>query len=320
MILLDRDGRKRKRLECVQRNPSVQFWIEGFFMFSSHTTRRMHMKTTSDFLKMKQQGEKIVMITAYDHPNAKFSEDAAVDMILVGDSLGMVVLGYESTMRVTVDDMIHHSKAVRRGAPNTFIVVDMPFGSYHGDVNDTLKTAVRMMQETNANALKLEGAGDVIPVIKKLTDAGIPVVAHLGLLPQSAGVLGGYKVQGKTAEQAQQLIEDARACEEAGAAAVVLECIPHQLTEAVSQALTIPTIGIGAGVEADGQVLVFHDLVQYGKHHIPKFVKAFAHVGDEVEHGITSYVREVKTGTFPAKEHQFTMKDEELNQLYGGVK
>ncbi|WP_342559189.1 3-methyl-2-oxobutanoate hydroxymethyltransferase [Metasolibacillus sp. FSL K6-0083] len=278
------------------------------------------MKTTSEFLKMKQQGEKIVMITAYDYPNAKFSEDAAVDMILVGDSLGMVVLGYESTMRVTVDDMIHHSKAVRRGAPNTFIVVDMPFGSYHGDMNDTLKTAVRMMQETNANALKLEGAGDVIPVIKKLTDAGIPVVAHLGLLPQSAGVLGGYKVQGKTAEQAQQLITDAKACEAAGAAAVVLECIPHQLTEAISQALTIPTIGIGAGVEADGQVLVFHDLVQYGKHHIPKFVKAFSHVGDEVEHGITSYVREVKAGTFPAVEHQFTMKDEELNQLYGGVK
>ncbi|KYG88914.1 3-methyl-2-oxobutanoate hydroxymethyltransferase [[Bacillus] sp. KCTC 13219] len=278
------------------------------------------MKTTSEFLKMKQQGEKIVMITAYDYPNAKFSEDAAVDMILVGDSLGMVVLGYESTMRVTVDDMIHHSKAVRRGAPNTFIVVDMPFGSYHGDMNDTLKTAVRMMQETNANALKLEGAGDVIPVIKKLTDAGIPVVAHLGLLPQSAGVLGGYKVQGKTAEQAQQLIADAKACEAAGAAAVVLECIPHQLTEAISQALTIPTIGIGAGVEADGQVLVFHDLVQYGKHHIPKFVKAFSHVGDEVEHGITSYVREVKAGTFPAVEHQFTMKDEELNQLYGGVK
>ncbi|WP_342472739.1 3-methyl-2-oxobutanoate hydroxymethyltransferase [Metasolibacillus sp. FSL H7-0170] len=278
------------------------------------------MKTTSEFLKMKQQGEKIVMITAYDYSNAKFSEDAAVDMILVGDSLGMVVLGYESTMRVTVDDMIHHSKAVRRGAPNTFIVVDMPFGSYHGDMNDTLKTAVRMMQETNANALKLEGAGDVIPVIKKLTDAGIPVVAHLGLLPQSAGVLGGYKVQGKTAEQAQQLIADAKAVEAAGAAAVVLECIPHQLTEAISQALTIPTIGIGAGAEADGQVLVFHDLVQYGKHHIPKFVKAFAHVGDEVEHGITSYVREVKTGTFPAVEHQFTMKDEELTQLYGGVK
>ena len=278
------------------------------------------MKTTSDFLKMKQQGEKIVMITAYDYPAAKFSEDAAVDMILVGDSLGMVVLGYESTMPVTVEDMIHHSKAVRRGAPNTFIVVDMPFGSYHGDVNETLKTAVRMMQETNANALKVEGAGDVIPVIKKLTDAGIPVVAHLGLLPQSAGVIGGYKVQGKTAEQAAQLIRDAQACEEAGAAAIVLECIPYQLTAAVSKELKIPTIGIGAGAEADGQVLVYHDLLQYGKHHMPKFVKTFAKVGDEVENGIASFVREVKIGTFPTDHHRFTMKDEELSQLYGGVK
>ena len=193
------------------------------------------MKTTAQFLKMKEQGEKIVMITAYDYPAAKFSEAAGVDMILVGDSLGMVVLGYESTMRVTVEDMIHHSKAVRRGAPDTFIVVDMPFGSYHGDINETLKTAVKMMQETNANALKVEGADEIVPVIKKLTNAGIPVVAHLGLLPQSAGVLGGYKVQGKTAEQAEKLIKDALLVEQAGACAVVLECIPHQLTEALSQ-------------------------------------------------------------------------------------
>ncbi|MEK4229034.1 3-methyl-2-oxobutanoate hydroxymethyltransferase [Solibacillus sp. FSL H8-0538] len=277
------------------------------------------MKTTSDFLKMKKQDEKIVMITAYDYPSAKFSEDAGVDMILVGDSLGMVVLGYDSTMPVTVEDMVHHSKAVRRGAPTTFIVVDMPFGSYHGNINDTLKTAVHMMQATNANALKVEGAGEVVDVIKKLTNAGIPVVAHLGLLPQSAGVLGGYKVQGKTAEQAVQLIEDAKACEEAGACAVVLECIPYQLTEAVSRVLTIPTIGIGAGVEADGQVLVFHDLLQYGKHHIPKFVKGFAEVGIEIERGINGYTKAVKAGTFPSDPHRFTMNDTQLNQLYGGV-
>lgn len=278
------------------------------------------MKTTAQFLKMKEQGEKIVMITAYDYPAAKFSEAAGVDMILVGDSLGMVVLGYESTMRVTVEDMIHHSKAVRRGAPDTFIVVDMPFGSYHGDINETLKTAVKMMQETNANALKVEGADEVVPVIKKLTNAGIPVVAHLGLLPQSAGVLGGYKVQGKTAEQAEKLIKDALLVEQAGACAVVLECIPHQLTEAVSQKLTIPTIGIGAGVKADGQVLVFHDLLQYGKHHIPKFVEAFARVGDEVEKGITSYTNAVKSGAFPTLQQSFTMKETELIELYGGVK
>lgn len=278
------------------------------------------MKTTSDFLKMKQTGEKIVMMTAYDYPAARFAEDAGVEMILVGDSLGMVVLGYDSTMRVTVDDMIHHSKAVRRGAKNTFIVVDMPFGSYHGDVNDTLKTAVRIMQETNANAIKVEGAGEVVDVIRKLTNAGIPVVAHLGLLPQSAGVLGGYKVQGKTTEQAEQLIADAKAVEEAGACAVVLECIPYQLTKIVSEQLTIPTIGIGAGVDADGQVLVYHDLLKFGKHHLPKFVHTFSEVGPVIEQGVTNYVEAVKNKTFPTLAHSFTMKEEELASLYGGVK
>ncbi len=278
------------------------------------------MKSTSDFLKMKEQEEKIVMITAYDYPAAKFSEESGVDMILVGDSLGMVVLGYDSTMPVTVEDMIHHAKAVRRGAKDTFVVVDMPFGSYHGDVNDTLKIAVKMMQETGANALKVEGAGEVCEAINKLTNAGIPVVAHLGLQPQSAGVLGGYKVQGKTAEQAAKLMEDAKACEAAGACAVVLECIPYQLTEVVSKELTIPTIGIGAGPHADGQVLVFHDLLRFGKHHIPKFVEDFAFVGDEVERGIKAYAQAVKNSEFPTTAHSFTMKEEELAQIYGGVK
>ncbi|HWK24715.1 MAG TPA: 3-methyl-2-oxobutanoate hydroxymethyltransferase [Ureibacillus sp.] len=277
------------------------------------------MKSTSDFLKMKKQNEKIVMITAYDYPAAKFSEEARVDMILVGDSLGMVVLGYDSTLPVTVEDMIHHSKAVRRGAKETFVVVDMPFGSYHGEVNDTLKTAVRMMQETGANALKLEGAGEVVKTIEKLTSVGIPVVAHLGLQPQLANVLGGYKVQGKTAEQAMKLIQDAKECEAAGACAIVLECIPHQLTEAVTKELTIPTIGIGAGAPADGQVLVYHDLLRYGNHHIPKFVESFAFVGEEVERGIKNYIKSVKDGSFPALKHSFTMKDEELTQIYGGV-
>lgn len=277
------------------------------------------MKTTSDLLKMKQQGEKIVMITAYDYPGAKFSEEAGVDMILVGDSLGMVVLGYDSTMPVTVADMVHHGKAVRRGAKNTFIVVDMPFGSYHGDLNDTLKTAVQMLQETGADALKVEGGDEVIAVIKKLTSVGIPVVAHLGLQPQLAGVLGGYKVQGRTREQAERLLSDALLAEQAGACAVVLECIPHQLTNIVSEKLMIPTIGIGAGVHADGQVLVFHDLLLYGKHHIPKFVESFAHVGDEIAHGIKGYTRAVKAGSFPNLQQSFTMKEEELEGLYGGV-
>lgn len=278
------------------------------------------MKTTSDFLKMKGAGEKIVMLTAYDYPAARFAEEADVDMILVGDSLGMVVLGYNSTMPVTVADMVHHAKAVRRGAKDTFVVVDMPFGSYHGDVNETLKTAVFMMQETGADALKLEGADEVIPAIRKLTSAGIPVVAHLGLLPQSAGVLGGYKVQGKTAEQATKLLEDAKKCQDAGACAVVVECIPHQLTELLAAHLIIPTIGIGAGVEADGQVLVYHDMLGYGSHHVPKFVERFGDMGNEASRGIADYVTAVKAGTFPAPKHFFTMKEEALDQLYGGVK
>lgn len=278
------------------------------------------MKTTAQFLQMKAHGEKIVMVTAYDYAQATLAEQAGVDMILVGDSLGMVVLGYDSTMRVTVEDMIHHSKAVRRGAKDTFIVVDMPFGSYHGDVNDTLQTAVRIMQETNANAVKVEGAGEVIEVIRKLTSAGIPVVAHLGLQPQSAGVLGGYKVQGKTAEQAEALIRDAQAVQQAGACAVVFECIPHQLTEMISRQLVIPTIGIGAGVEADGQVLVYHDLLKFGEHRVPKFVEIFADAGRVMREGLAGYTQAVKNGTFPTLAHSFTMQEEQLDQLYGGVK
>ncbi|KQL35705.1 3-methyl-2-oxobutanoate hydroxymethyltransferase [Psychrobacillus sp. FJAT-21963] len=276
------------------------------------------MKTTSSFVEMKKNNEKIAMITAYDYPTAKFAENAGMDMILVGDSLGMVVLGYDSTVLVTLDDMIHHGKAARRGAPNTFLVVDMPFATYHGSLDQTLSNAVKIMQETSAQAVKVEGADEVIPVIERLTSAGIPVVAHLGLLPQSAGVLGGYKVQGKTAAAAEKLIEDAIKCEQAGACAVVLECIPHQLTENISTALTIPTIGIGAGVTADGQVLVFHDMVKYGTHHIPKFVKEFANIGGPIADGITQYVQEVKHKSFPAEQHQFTMKEDQLQQLYGG--
>ncbi|MDF2067157.1 3-methyl-2-oxobutanoate hydroxymethyltransferase [Bacillus sp. Cr_A10] len=276
------------------------------------------MKTTSSFVEMKKNNEKIAMITAYDYPTAKFAENAGMDMILVGDSLGMVVLGYDSTVLVTLDDMIHHGKAARRGAPNTFLVVDMPFATYHGSLDQTLSNAVKIMQETSAQAVKVEGADEVIPVIQRLTSAGIPVVAHLGLLPQSAGVLGGYKVQGKTAAAAEKLIEDAIKCEQAGACAVVLECIPHQLTENISTALTIPTIGIGAGVTSDGQVLVFHDMVKYGTHHIPKFVKEFANIGGPIADGITQYVQEVKHKSFPAEQHQFTMKEDQLQQLYGG--
>ncbi|MEY2301475.1 3-methyl-2-oxobutanoate hydroxymethyltransferase [Bacillus tropicus] len=276
------------------------------------------MKTKTDFLKMKEQGEPITMLTAYDYPSAKLAEEAKVDMILVGDSLGMVVLGYDSTVPVTVEDMIHHTKAVRRGAKETFIVTDMPFMSYHVSPRDTMVNARRIVQESGAHALKVEGAGEVLSTIHYLTNAGIPVVAHLGLTPQSVGVLGGYKVQGKDAESAKKLIEDAKRCEEAGAIALVLECVPMQLAELISKQLTIPTIGIGAGKKVDGQVLVYHDLISYGVNRVPKFVKQYTSVQEEIVRGISQYVTEVKTGQFPEEIHSFTMKEEECLALYGG--
>lgn len=276
------------------------------------------MKTTSDFINMKKEKDKIIMLTAYDFPSAKLAANAGVEILLVGDSLGMVVLGYDSTVKVTMEDMIHHGKATRRGATDTFLVVDMPFGSYHGSLDVTLSNAVRLFQETSAQALKVEGADEVIDVIRLLSRTGIPVVAHLGLLPQSASVSGGYKVQGKTAQAAQKLIEDAKASEAAGAVMLVLECIPYQLAKTISETLTIPVIGIGAGAETDGQVLVFHDILTYGSHHMPKFVKAFAQAGNEISSGISQYVEEVKSGQFPAEQHRFTMKDDEYQQLYGG--
>lgn len=276
------------------------------------------MKNTASLIKMKTQNDKIAMLTAYDYPSAKLAEEAGVDVILVGDSLGMVVLGYDSTVKVTISDMIHHGKAARRGAPDTFLVVDMPFASFHGSKQRILDNAVQIFQETGAEAVKVEGADGVVDAIKLLTHTGIPVVAHLGLLPQSAGVLGGYKVQGKTADAAQKLIDDALACEAAGACMLVLECIPYQLAEKVTAALTIPVIGIGAGSETDGQVLVYHDTLKYGSHHLPKFVRSYAETGESMKNGLMTYVNEVKSGAFPAEEHRFTMKEEELKQLYGG--
>lgn len=276
------------------------------------------MKSSKDFLQMKQHDEPIVMVTAYDYPSAKLAEQAGVDMILVGDSLGMVVLGYDSTIPVTVEDMIHHTKAVRRGATETFIVTDMPFMSYHVSKEEAMKNARRIMQEGGAHAVKVEGADEVVDIIGLLTRAGVPVVAHLGLTPQSVGVLGGYKVQGKDAESARKLLEDAKKCEQAGAIALVLECVPKQLAAQISMQLNIPTIGIGAGNDTDGQVLVYHDVITYGVGRVPKFVKPFASVQDEIVRGITQYTKEVKTRQFPSEEQSFTMKEEELLALYGG--
>ncbi|MEK3886051.1 3-methyl-2-oxobutanoate hydroxymethyltransferase [Bacillus sp. FSL K6-3431] len=277
------------------------------------------MKSTTDFINMKVNGEKIAVVTAYDYPQAKLAEQSGIDMILVGDSLGMVVLGYDSTVPVTIADMVHHTKAAKRGATNTFIVTDLPFMTYHISDEEAMKAARSLMQEGGCHAVKVEGGEDVvINTIKKLTVAGVPVVAHLGLTPQTAGVLGGYKVQGKTAESASLLIEEAIKCEEAGAFAIVLECIPKQLAQEVSAHLTIPTIGIGAGSGVDGQVLVYNDLLTFGVSRVPKFVKKYGDVNAVVETGLRSYVEEVKSGRFPEDKHSFTMAEEELALLYGG--
>jgi 3-methyl-2-oxobutanoate hydroxymethyltransferase len=280
----------------------------------------MLMKQTTDFLKMKENKEKIVMLTAYDFPSAKQAEQGGVDLILVGDSLGMVVLGYDSTVPVTIEDMIHHTKAVKRGAKNTFIIVDMPFLTYHLSIKDTLVNAGRLIQETGANAVKVEGADDVIEKISALTRAGIPVCAHLGLTPQSVGVLGGYKVQGKDTQAALKLIDDAKKCEEAGAFAVVLECVPKQLADEVSKSVSIPIIGIGAGIDVDGQVLVYHDILGYGVERVPKFVKQYYSLNPFIFESIQSYVQDVKMNKFPEEKHSFTMKERELSGLYGGLK
>ncbi|KHE72386.1 3-methyl-2-oxobutanoate hydroxymethyltransferase [Halobacillus sp. BBL2006] len=270
------------------------------------------MLNKHSLLKMKEENKKIAMITAYDYPSAKLAEEAEADMILVGDSLGMTVLGYDSTIPVTVKDMIHHGKAVTRGAQATFKVVDMPFMSYHISIEDSLKNAMQLFQETGAQALKLEGSGEVLTIMERLIQAGIPVVGHIGLTPQSVNVLGGYKVQGKDRETAQQLLDEAKQIEAAGAMAIVLECVPRQLAELITSHLSIPTIGIGAGVECDGQVLVYHDILKYGVERLPKFVKPYFDSNQALGEAVQSYVREVKDRTFPEEKHTFSMPPESL--------
>ncbi|WP_312067879.1 3-methyl-2-oxobutanoate hydroxymethyltransferase, partial [Exiguobacterium sp.] len=251
------------------------------------------MHTMSPLLKKQQAGEKLVMLTAYDYPSAKLSEAAGVDMLLVGDSLGNVILGYDSTIAVTVDDMVHHARAVRRGAPQTFMIVDMPFASYHGSFDRTLESAARIFQESQADALKLEGAGEILKTIRRLTDAGMPCVAHLGLTPQSVGVLEGFKVQGKSLEAAEQLIADSLEAERAGAKMLVLECVPHPLAKRIQELLSIPVIGIGAGADVAGQVLVYHDILTYGVGRLPKFVKAYTDWNTSGTEAIAAYVKDV---------------------------
>ena len=272
--------------------------------------------TVVTFRQAKEKGEKLSMLTAYDYSTAKLIDEAGVNSILVGDSLGNVILGYEDTISVTMEDMIHHCAAVTRGAKNALVVCDMPFMSYQTSVYDAVVNAGRLMKEGRAGAVKLEGGSEVCPQIKAIVDAGIPVCAHLGLTPQSINAFGGFKVQGKTEAAAKKLIEDAKAVEEAGAFAVVLECVPTKVAELVTKELEIPTIGIGAGNVCDGQVLVYQDMLGMFSDFTPKFVKRFADIGTIMKEAFATYDNEVKAGTFPSKEHEYAISEEIIEKLY----
>jgi 3-methyl-2-oxobutanoate hydroxymethyltransferase len=275
--------------------------------------------TTAIIRRMKETGEKITMLTAYDYSTARILDRSDIDVILVGDSLGMVMLGYRDTTQVTMEDMLHHIKAVSRGTERTMIVGDMPFLSYHLGVEQSIRNAGRIIQEGHAQAVKLEGGREVIQDIKAIVRAGIPVMGHLGLTPQSIHQIGGYFVQGKSKEQAEKLTEDAKALEDAGAFAVVLECVPVELAFLITQKLAIPTIGIGAGTGCDGQVLVIHDAVGIYQGKIATHVKQYAQLGDLMEKAVLQYVQEVKAGIFPQDVHSFHMANDELNRINVGA-
>ena len=273
--------------------------------------------TVATIKEMKQKGDPIVMITAYDVAMARNVNEAGVDMILVGDSVGNVMLGYNSTVPVTMDEMIHHTKAVMRGNSTALVVGDMPFISYQASDIDAMYNAARFLKETGCTAVKLEGGAEVAPLVKKLTTAGIPVCAHIGLTPQSVNQLGGFKVQGKDIEAAQKMIEDAKALEEAGAFACVLECVPAKLAAKVTAELkTMATIGIGAGNGCDGQVLVCNDLLGVSNGFCPKFVKKYANLHDITVEAVKAYIAECKDRSFPAPEHTFKIDDSVLEKLY----
>ena len=272
--------------------------------------------TVSTFAEAKRKGKRIAMLTAYDYSTARLEDEAGIHAILVGDSLGNVVLGYEDTLSVTMEDMIHHGRAVARGAKNALVVVDMPFMSYQTSVYDAVVNAGRLMKEGRAQAVKLEGGAEVAAQVKAIVEAGIPVMGHLGLTPQSINAFGGFKVQGKTEAAARKLIEDAKALEAAGAFSVVLECVPAKLAAKVTEAVSIPTIGIGAGAGCDGQVLVYQDMLGMFSDFTPKFVKRYANVGEAMRDAFATYVDEVGAGTFPAEEHTYAIADEVLEKLY----
>ena len=273
------------------------------------------MKPTVRELKQKK-GERLAMLTAYDYPSAKLVAEAGVDLILVGDSLGMVVLGYDSTLPVTVDDMVHHTRAARRGAPEAFLIADMPFLSY-GTPEQALATAARLMKDAGADSVKLEGGVESVPIVEALQRAGVPVLGHVGLTPQTASALGGYKLQGKDEANARRIVEGAAALEAAGCWGVVLELVPAELARMVTQRLAIPTIGIGAGSHCDGQVLVFHDVVGLFSGFTPTFVKRYTEAGNAIREACARYAEEVRSGAFPGEKQSFPMKEEVLKRLYG---
>ena len=271
--------------------------------------------TITDFANKKRDGKKITMLTAYDYPTARLADEAGIDSILVGDSLGMVVLGYDSTVPVTMDEMIHHSKAARRGIKYAFLIGDMPFMSYQVSAQDAVRNAGRFMKEAGCDAIKLEGGDEVLEATIAIVNAGIPVLGHLGLTPQSISKLGGFKIQGKDAEAAKRILDQAVKLERAGCFAIVLECVPDKLAKLITEKLTIPTIGIGAGPDCDGQVLVTNDMVGLFDRFVPKFVKQYAKLSHAILEGFKKYKEEVETGVFPDEAHSFIMKEDEFRKL-----
>jgi 3-methyl-2-oxobutanoate hydroxymethyltransferase len=265
-----------------------------------------------ELAEMKRRGEKIVMVTAYDAPSGRLADAAGVDVVLVGDSAAMVVLGHDSTVPATMDEMVVLTRATTRGARRPLVVADMPFGSFQVSDEEALRNAIRFVKEAGADAVKLEGAGPTLSRVRALVGAGIPVMGHVGLTPQSATMLGGFKAQGRTAEQARRLLDDARALEAAGCFSVVLEAVPAPVAARVTAVLSIPTIGIGAGAGCDGQVLVYHDLLGLYEGQAPRFVRRYADVAGEIRAALEAYVADVRSGAFPDERHTYSMPDEEL--------
>jgi len=263
---------------------------------------------------MKAEGKKISMLTAYDSSMARLLSSCGVDILLVGDSLGMVMLGYDSTVPVTMDEMLHHTKAVRRGAPENFIIADMPYGANHTGKRDAVINGIRFLKEAGCDAVKLEGGLEMCGIVRALVDAGVPVMAHIGLTPQTASQLGGYKLQGKGLDDARRLLAEAKGLEEAGAFGLLIECIPEKLAQVITESIAIPTIGIGAGVHCDGQVLVTHDLLGMFDKFTPKFVKKYADLSPIIKESIQQYNSEVRAGSYPGTEHSFS-SDSDYRQL-----